>query len=146
MAENGFFYRGPSPAAGGPAPAWESLVPLQHADFSWKKMAAPILQQYVESTDGSSVETKESALVWHFRDADPDFGAWQVGEGEGARRGSVGKEPGRRGVDEGMGIWDAVVALVLEVELWVKGSGAGARCARQMGRGETWKAKRSAAM
>lgn len=83
MAENGFFYRGPSPAAGGPLPAWESLVPLQHADFSWKKMAAPILQQYVESTDGSSVETKESALVWHFRDADPDFGAWQVRKGRG---------------------------------------------------------------
>ncbi|KXZ45849.1 hypothetical protein GPECTOR_50g643 [Gonium pectorale] len=72
VAENGFFYR---PIG---STAWETLVP--HADFSWKKMAAPILQQYVESTDGSSVEAKESALVWHYRDADPDFGAWQAKE------------------------------------------------------------------
>ncbi|KAG2502215.1 hypothetical protein HYH03_000701 [Edaphochlamys debaryana] len=72
VAENGFFYRPIGTAA------WETLVP--HADFSWKKMAAPILQQYVESTDGSSVEAKESSLVWHYRDADPDFGAWQAKE------------------------------------------------------------------
>jgi hypothetical protein len=31
-----------------------------------------------ESTDGSWIEAKESGLVWHYRDADPDFGAWQV--------------------------------------------------------------------
>lgn len=35
-------------------------------------------QVYTESTDGSNVEAKESALVWHYRDADPDFGHWQV--------------------------------------------------------------------
>jgi len=32
-----------------------------------------------ESTDGSWIEAKESSLVWHYRDADPDFGNWQVG-------------------------------------------------------------------
>ena len=31
-----------------------------------------------ESTDGSYIETKDSALVWNYRDADPDFGSWQV--------------------------------------------------------------------
>ncbi|KAG2439617.1 hypothetical protein HXX76_004969 [Chlamydomonas incerta] len=72
VAENGFFLRAIGSAT------WETAVP--HADFSWKRMAAPILQQYVESTDGSSVEAKESALVWHYRDADPDFGAWQAKE------------------------------------------------------------------
>ena len=36
-------------------------------------------QLYTESTDGSFIEAKESALVWHYRDADPDFGSWQVG-------------------------------------------------------------------
>jgi len=35
-------------------------------------------QVYTESTDGSNVEAKESALVWHYRDADPDFGHWQA--------------------------------------------------------------------
>lgn len=36
------------------------------------------LQVYTESTDGTRIEAKESALVWHYRDADPDFGHWQV--------------------------------------------------------------------
>ncbi len=49
------------------------------ADFSWKAMTLPILKQYQESTDGSWIENKESALVWHYGDADPDFGNWQVG-------------------------------------------------------------------
>jgi trehalose 6-phosphate synthase/phosphatase len=36
-----------------------------------------------ESTDGSSIEAKESALVWYYKDADPDFGSWQVSEETG---------------------------------------------------------------
>lgn len=39
------------------------------------------LQLYTESTDGSYIESKESALVWHYKDADPDFGSWQAGMG-----------------------------------------------------------------
>mmetsp|Transcript_7436 Transcript_7436/g.16134 ORF Transcript_7436/g.16134 Transcript_7436/m.16134 type:complete len:857 (+) Transcript_7436:209-2779(+) len=72
VAENGFFFK---PAG---STQWQTLVP--HADFSWKKMALPILQQYQESTDGSYIETKESSLVWHYKDADPDFGSWQAKE------------------------------------------------------------------
>jgi hypothetical protein len=34
--------------------------------------------QYCECTDGSYIESKASALVWHYGDADPDFGNWQV--------------------------------------------------------------------
>jgi hypothetical protein len=41
MAENGCYVR----LAGGARDGeWEALVP--HADYSWKKMALPILQQY----------------------------------------------------------------------------------------------------
>lgn len=47
-------------------------------DFPWKHAALPIMETYAESTDGSSIEAKDSALVWHYRDADPDFGSWQV--------------------------------------------------------------------
>ena len=36
------------------------------------------LQVYTESTDGSYLDIKESALVWHYKDADPDFGRWQA--------------------------------------------------------------------
>jgi hypothetical protein len=38
------------------------------------------MKLYTESTDGSSIETKESALVWHHRDADPGFGSSQAKE------------------------------------------------------------------
>lgn len=48
--------------------------------MAWKEAALPVLEVYTESTDGSYVEEKESALVWHHRDADPDFGAWQAKE------------------------------------------------------------------
>ena len=36
------------------------------------------MQIYTESTDGTYIEVKESALVWHYSGADPDFGSWQV--------------------------------------------------------------------
>lgn len=38
------------------------------------------MRLYTETTDGSYVETKESALVWHYQDADPDFGSFQAME------------------------------------------------------------------
>ncbi|KAJ4849185.1 putative alpha,alpha-trehalose-phosphate synthase [UDP-forming] 9 [Turnera subulata] len=50
------------------------------ADFDWKRMAEPVMQLYTEATDGSFIESKESALVWHHQDADPDFGSWQSKE------------------------------------------------------------------
>lgn len=38
------------------------------------------MEHYTEATDGSSIEHKESALVWHHQEADPDFGLWQAKE------------------------------------------------------------------
>ena len=38
------------------------------------------MQVYTETTDGSSIEPKESALVWHYLDADHDFGSCQAKE------------------------------------------------------------------
>ncbi|KAJ4754323.1 trehalose phosphate synthase [Rhynchospora pubera] len=49
-------------------------------DFDWKKIAEPVMRQYTETTDGSYIERKESALVWHHQEADPDFGSWQAKE------------------------------------------------------------------
>ncbi|KAF8070915.1 TPS5 [Scenedesmus sp. PABB004] len=71
-AEHGFFIRPPWRSA------WHSRFPL--ADHSWQAMATPILKQYCECTDGSYIEVKASALVWHYGDADPDFGNWQAKE------------------------------------------------------------------
>ncbi|OAE25883.1 hypothetical protein AXG93_2145s1830 [Marchantia polymorpha subsp. ruderalis] len=57
---------------------WTTCVSVQ--DFEWKEVAAPVMNLYTESTDGSIIEEKESAIVWHYRDADPDFGSWQAKE------------------------------------------------------------------
>lgn len=50
------------------------------ADFDWKKTAEPVMQLYTEATDGSYIEHKESAIVWHHHEADPDFGSCQAKE------------------------------------------------------------------
>ncbi|KAL5997762.1 putative alpha,alpha-trehalose-phosphate synthase [UDP-forming] 7 [Asimina triloba] len=49
-------------------------------DFSWAQIVEPVMKLYTESTDGSYIEKKESALVWHHQDADPGFGSCQAKE------------------------------------------------------------------
>lgn len=60
----------------------ESSWRMSHVvtDFPWKNIAGPVMRSYTEATDGSYIETKESALVWHYCDADPGFGSWQAKE------------------------------------------------------------------
>ena len=57
---------------------WEtsSLV----SAFEWKQIAEPVMRLYTETTDGSTIETKETALVWNYEFADPDFGSCQAKE------------------------------------------------------------------
>ena len=50
------------------------------AGFDWKKIVEPVMKHYTEATDGSYIERKETALVWHHQEADPDFGSWQAKE------------------------------------------------------------------
>lgn len=50
------------------------------SDLEWKEIVEPVMQLYTEATDGSYIEAKESALVWHHYDADPDFGSCQAKE------------------------------------------------------------------
>ncbi|CAN6327599.1 unnamed protein product [Urochloa humidicola] len=50
------------------------------SDFGWMQMAEPVMNLYTESTDGSYIENKETALVWHHQDADPGFGSSQAKE------------------------------------------------------------------
>lgn len=57
---------------------WESCV--SGLDLEWMELALPVMRQYTEATDGSSIEQKESAIVWHHQEADPDFGTWQAKE------------------------------------------------------------------
>ncbi|CAN8325025.1 unnamed protein product [Cochlearia groenlandica] len=71
-AEHGYFIR-PNDGTD-----WEtsSLV----SAFEWKQIAEPVMRLYTETTDGSTIETKETALVWNYQFADPDFGSCQAKE------------------------------------------------------------------
>ncbi|AEE83948.1 unnamed protein product [Arabidopsis thaliana] len=71
-AEHGYFIR-PNDGTD-----WEtsSLV----SGFEWKQIAEPVMRLYTETTDGSTIETKETALVWNYQFADPDFGSCQAKE------------------------------------------------------------------
>ncbi|KAL8268276.1 hypothetical protein R6Q59_002074 [Mikania micrantha] len=71
-AEHGYFMRWLADKE------WETSG--QNASFGWMQMAEPVMLLYTEATDGSSIERKESALVWHFQDADPSFGSAQAKE------------------------------------------------------------------
>ncbi|KAK4404485.1 putative alpha,alpha-trehalose-phosphate synthase [UDP-forming] 9 [Sesamum angolense] len=71
-AEHGYFNRWTKNSE------WESC--RLAVDLDWKKIVLPIMEHYTEATDGSSIEQKESALVWHHQEADPDFGSCQAKE------------------------------------------------------------------
>ncbi|EYU34288.1 hypothetical protein MIMGU_mgv1a0016702mg, partial [Erythranthe guttata] len=71
-AEHGYFTRWSEDSE------WESCDLA--VDLGWKKIAIPVMEHYTEATDGSCIEEKESAVVWHHQEADPDFGLWQAKE------------------------------------------------------------------
>ena len=50
----------------------------QATDFSWKESLLDVFHHYVGSTPGSFVEVKQSAIVWHYRQCDPEFGDWKA--------------------------------------------------------------------
>lgn len=47
-------------------------------DITWKDDVLPHLEQATDLTPGTHIEIKPSALVWHYRAADPEFGLWQA--------------------------------------------------------------------
>ncbi|KAJ4879694.1 hypothetical protein Rs2_36748 [Raphanus sativus] len=71
-AEHGYFIRWSSKKE------WESCY--SSAEAEWKTIVEPVMRSYMDATDGSTIEFKESALVWHHQDADPDFGSCQAKE------------------------------------------------------------------
>ena len=71
-AEHGYFIRLERDAE------WETCGLA--TDFSWKQIAEPVMKTYTETTDGSIIEDKETAIVWCYKDADRDFGSCQAKE------------------------------------------------------------------
>ena len=64
-----------SPSAAAAARLPESVI---ESVIESAAQVLPILELYTESTDGSFIENKETAVVWHYCEADPDFGSTQV--------------------------------------------------------------------
>jgi trehalose 6-phosphate synthase/phosphatase len=48
------------------------------ADLEWMATVREVFDLYAASTPGTHVEQKRSALVWHYRAADPEFGQWKA--------------------------------------------------------------------
>lgn len=71
-AEHGYFIRWNKAAE------WETSFSGIYSE--WKLIADPIMHVYMETTDGSFIEPKESALVWHYQNTDHDFGSCQAKE------------------------------------------------------------------
>ncbi|KAL9669052.1 hypothetical protein QQ045_006593 [Rhodiola kirilowii] len=71
-AEHGYFMRWSE------SDEWETCG--DNSDFGFIQMTEPIMSLYMEATDGSYIEKKESALVWHHQDADLGFGSGQAKE------------------------------------------------------------------
>lgn len=71
-AEKGVYYKWPSSSQ------WQPAVSLKN--FAWKETALHLMEKYTERTDGSHIEPKESAIVWHYEAADPEYGKMQASE------------------------------------------------------------------
>jgi len=71
-AEHGSFMRKPGDET------WENVA--SEMDMSWQSEVMEVFQHFTEKTLGSFVERKKIALTWHYRRADPEYGAFQARE------------------------------------------------------------------
>ncbi|KAI7867671.1 glycosyltransferase family 20-domain-containing protein [Spinellus fusiger] len=71
-SEHGSFIKNPD------SKTWIHRV--DDVDLSWKEDVMEIFKYYTERTPGSFIEEKKCALTWHYRKADPKYGAFQAKE------------------------------------------------------------------
>jgi trehalose 6-phosphate synthase/phosphatase len=69
-AEHGYLARAP----GEP---WRPLVEL---DLSWMPQIERLLRGLATDVPGAFVERKSAAIAWHYREAEPEYGAWRAHE------------------------------------------------------------------
>ncbi|CAL1698983.1 unnamed protein product [Somion occarium] len=68
-AEHGGFIREPG------SKIWANFT--ENLDMSWMDEVLEIFKYYTERTTGSQIETKKSAITWHYRSSDPEWGLFQ---------------------------------------------------------------------
>ncbi|KAJ4303396.1 threalose-6-phosphate phosphatase [Kalmusia sp. IMI 367209] len=83
-AEHGSFMRHPR------TEEWENLT--EKTDMSWQSEVLEVFQHYNEITRGAMTERKKIAITWHYRLADPEFGAFQARECQKHLENTVGKK------------------------------------------------------
>ncbi|OCK84490.1 glycosyltransferase family 20 protein [Lepidopterella palustris CBS 459.81] len=83
-AEHGSFMRYPR------SEEWENLT--EKTDMSWQSEVMNVFQHYTERTQGSFIERKKIALTWHYRRADPEYGAFQARECQKHLENTVAKD------------------------------------------------------
>lgn len=71
-AEHGCFIKYPGSSK------WINLT--EHFDMSWKHDVVDVFTYYTERTTGSFIEHKRCSVTWHYRLADPAYGAFQAKE------------------------------------------------------------------
>ncbi len=57
---------------------WERLD--RTLNYDWKAELLVIFRLYEQATPGSLIEEKHSSIVWHYRRADREFGAWKANQ------------------------------------------------------------------
>ena len=72
VAEHGASFRAPGKKD------WERLD--RNINYAWKEELLAILRLYEQATPGSTIEEKYSSIVWHYRRAEKEFGAWKANQ------------------------------------------------------------------
>jgi trehalose 6-phosphate synthase/phosphatase len=72
IAEHGASVRQPGESE------WERLD--RNINYAWKEELLAILRLYEQATPGSAIEEKHSSIVWHYRKAEKEFGAWKANQ------------------------------------------------------------------
>lgn len=70
IAEHGFYFKHRN------AREWVQFE--AQVDLGWKDQVADILFHYADLTPGTFVEEKTASVAWHYRNAEPEFGAWKA--------------------------------------------------------------------
>eukprot|EP00904_Undaria_pinnatifida_P002011 jgi/Undpi1/11810/HiC_scaffold_4.g01509.m1 len=76
-AEHGSWFRWPGDGEGVDDGGWEALHPGVK-DTAWKNVARRFMQDFQIHTHGSYMEEKGTAMLWHYGNAEPEFGAMQA--------------------------------------------------------------------
>ncbi|CAM9282773.1 unnamed protein product, partial [Chrysoparadoxa australica] len=77
-AEHGFYCRWPSSGPSTEPKEWEKMEIDWEEHRVWRDLTLSLYEAYQYRTHGSYIEEKGCAMLWHYCDADPEFGLMQA--------------------------------------------------------------------